>query len=247
MNITNPTIWLVKFDVLSCYIHLHVNITKPKFSKWRPSHFVEVTDKEISEIKINSVPKNTKDLCKNTKTISIFAQVNITNPTSWLVKFDVLSCYIHLQANITKPKFSKWRPSHFVEVTDKEISEIKINSVPKNTKDLCKNTKTISIFAQVNITNPTSWLVKFDVLSCYIHLQANITKPKFSKWRPSHFVEVTDKEISEIKINSVPKNTKDLCKNTKTIIRRRRGDYRGIFTSTSSRRIFPDNHLAFGE
>jgi hypothetical protein len=25
------------------------------------------TDKEISEIKINSVPKNTKDLCKSTK------------------------------------------------------------------------------------------------------------------------------------------------------------------------------------
>jgi hypothetical protein len=25
---------------------------------------------------------------------SIFAQVNITNPTSWLAKFDVLSCYI---------------------------------------------------------------------------------------------------------------------------------------------------------
>jgi hypothetical protein len=40
-----------------------------------------------------------------------------------------------------------------------------------------------------------------------------------------------DKEISEIKINSVPKNTKDLCKNTKTIIRLRLGDY----------------HLAFGE
>jgi hypothetical protein len=58
----------------------------------------------------------------------------------------------------------------------------------------------------------------------------------------SRFVEVTDKEISEIKINSVPK---DLCKNTKTIIRL--SDYRGIFTSTSSRRIFPDNHLAFGE
>jgi mRNA-degrading endonuclease RelE of RelBE toxin-antitoxin system len=37
-------------------------------------------------------------------------------------------------------------------------------------------------------------------------------------------------EISEIKINSVPKNTKDLCKNTKTIIRLRLGDYRGIFT-----------------
>jgi hypothetical protein len=31
-----------------------------------PSRFVEVTDKEISEIKINSVPENTKDLCKNT-------------------------------------------------------------------------------------------------------------------------------------------------------------------------------------
>jgi hypothetical protein len=41
-------------------------------------------------------------------------------------------------------------------------------------------------------------------------------------------VEVTDKEIREIKINSlnsVPKNTKDLCKNTKTIIRLRPGDY----------------------
>jgi mRNA-degrading endonuclease RelE of RelBE toxin-antitoxin system len=41
----------------------------------------------------------------------------------------------------------------------------------------------------------------------------------------SRFVEVTDKEI---KINSVPKKTKDLCKNTKTIIRPRLGDYRII-------------------
>jgi hypothetical protein len=50
----------------------------------------------------------------------------------------------------------------------------------------------------------------------------------------SRSVEVTDKEISEIKINSVsvPKNTKDLCKNTKTIIRLSLGDYRGIFPST---------------
>jgi mRNA-degrading endonuclease RelE of RelBE toxin-antitoxin system len=63
----------------------------------------------------------------------------------------------------------------------------------------------------------------------------------------SRFVEVTDKEISEIKINSVPKTQKTCVKNTKTIIRLRFGDYRGIFTSTSSRRIFPDNHLAFGE
>jgi hypothetical protein len=46
----------------------------------------------------------------------------------------------------------------------------------------------------------------------------------------SSFAEVTDKEISEIKINSVPKNTKDLCKNTKTIILLRLGDYGGIFT-----------------
>jgi hypothetical protein len=30
---------------------------------------VEVTDKEISEIKINSVPKNMKDLGENTKNI----------------------------------------------------------------------------------------------------------------------------------------------------------------------------------
>ena len=54
----------------------------------------------------------------------------------------------------------------------------------------------------------------------------------------SRFVEVSDKEISEIKMNSDQKNTKNLCKNTKTIIRLRLGDYRGIFTSTSSRRIF---------
>jgi hypothetical protein len=38
-----------------------------------------------------------------------------------------------------------------------------------------------------------------------------------------------------------------LCKNTKTIIRLRLGDYRGLLTSTLSRWIFPDNYLAFGE
>jgi mRNA-degrading endonuclease RelE of RelBE toxin-antitoxin system len=63
----------------------------------------------------------------------------------------------------------------------------------------------------------------------------------------SCFVEVSDKEISEIKMNSHQKTQNNLCKNTKTIIRLRLGDYRGIFTSTSSRRILPDNHLAFGE
>jgi hypothetical protein len=61
----------------------------------------------------------------------------------------------------------------------------------------------------------------------------------------SRFVEVTDKQISEIKINQ--SGTKDLCINTETIIRLRLGDYWGIFTSTSSWLIFPDNHPAFGE
>jgi hypothetical protein len=63
-------------------------------------------------------------------------------------------------------------------------------------------------------------------------------KTKIFKMAACRFVEVTDKEIREIKIN---------LKNTKTIIRLRLRDYRGIFTSTSSRRIFPDNHLTFGE
>ena len=67
----------------------------------------------------------------------------------------------------------------------------------------------------------------------------------------SRFEEVTDKQIREIKLNSVPKNTNNLCKNTKRSICLRQelfasgknysplaADYRGIFT---------DNHLAFGE
>jgi hypothetical protein len=48
-------------------------------------------------------------------------------------------------------------------------------------------------------------------------------------------VEVSDKEISEIKINSVLTNTKGLCKNTKTIVRLRFSYYRGIFTSIYTR------------
>ena len=35
---------------------------KTEIFKMAASRFVEVTDKEISEIKINLVPKNTKDL-----------------------------------------------------------------------------------------------------------------------------------------------------------------------------------------
>jgi hypothetical protein len=42
---------------------------------------------------------------------SIFAQVNITNPTRWLVKFDVISCYIHLKTEIFKMAAAR-----FVEV-----------------------------------------------------------------------------------------------------------------------------------
>ena len=33
--------------------------------------------------------------------ISIFTQVNIRNPTLWLVQYDVTFLYIHLQVNIT--------------------------------------------------------------------------------------------------------------------------------------------------
>jgi mRNA-degrading endonuclease RelE of RelBE toxin-antitoxin system len=61
----------------------------------------------------------------------------------------------------------------------------------------------------------------------------------YDKTEICRFAEVTDKEIRDIKINSVPKKHKRQCKNTKTIIRLRLGDYRGIFTSTSSRRNIP--------
>ena len=73
----------------------------------------------------------------------------------------------------------------------------------------------------------------------YIHPHVNITvKTSLQNGDYSRFVEIPDKEISEIKINSVPKSTKDSCKNTKTIIRLRLSDYRGIFAN---------NRLAFGE
>jgi hypothetical protein len=54
-----------------------------------------------------------------------------------------------------------------------------------------------------------------------------------------HFVEVTDKEISEIKINSTQKTCAKMhiiahYNAQKTIIRPRLCDYWGIFTSTSS-------------
>jgi hypothetical protein len=48
----------------------------------------------------------------------------------------------------------------------------------------------------------------------------------------SRFVEITDKEISEIKINSVQHKT-SLCKNTRTIIHLRLGDYHLDFVSVN--------------
>jgi hypothetical protein len=58
---------------------------------------------------------------------------------------------------------------------------------------------------------------------------------KISKMAANRFVEVTDTEISEIKITQSQKNTKDLCEYIKTIIRYTLDDYRGIFISTLSR------------
>jgi hypothetical protein len=68
-------------------------------STFRPKEGLRYMSFYTSEYKSDHVTKN--------KPIgfSIFAQVNITNPTSCIdwFKFDVLRCYI------TKPKFSKWR------------------------------------------------------------------------------------------------------------------------------------------
>jgi hypothetical protein len=59
----------------------------------------------------------------------------------------------------------------------------------------------------------------------------------------SHFVEVSDKDISEIKMNSDQKNTKSLCKNTKTIIRLRLGDTKKVIFYFSF--ISPSYHVLF--
>jgi hypothetical protein len=52
-----------------------VNINKIEIYKMAASHFAEVTDKEISEIKINSVPKSTKDFVKIIK--QLFASCSV--------------------------------------------------------------------------------------------------------------------------------------------------------------------------
>jgi hypothetical protein len=67
----------------------------------------------------------------------------------------------------------------------------------------------------------------------------NITKPTFSKWRPSRFVEVTDnKEISKIKINSVPETQKICVKILKQLF---------VSGPVIIALAFLNNHLAFGE
>jgi hypothetical protein len=54
---------LVKFDVLICYIHAPTGeYNKIEIFKMAASRFVEVSGKEISEIKMNSHQKNTKKL-----------------------------------------------------------------------------------------------------------------------------------------------------------------------------------------
>jgi tRNA U34 2-thiouridine synthase MnmA/TrmU len=59
--------------------------------------------------------------------------VNITNPTSWLVKFAWrIKLLYSPTGEYNKTEICKMAASRFVEVTDKEISEIEINSVPKN-------------------------------------------------------------------------------------------------------------------
>jgi hypothetical protein len=69
-----------------------------------------------------------KVLCR----ISIFAQVNITNPTRWLVRqIWRIKLLYSPTGEYKKTEIFKMAASRFVEVTDKEISEIKINSVPK--------------------------------------------------------------------------------------------------------------------
>ena len=110
-----------------------------------------------------------------------------------------------------------------------------------------------SIFPQVNITNPTRRLVKFDVFNKLLYsptagLQVNITKPSTNifKMAASRFVEVTDKEISEIKINSVSKTQKTCVKILKQLFasgsviigkyspRLHLGEYSPIITSPSA-------------
>jgi hypothetical protein len=77
-------------------------------------------------------------------------------------------------------------------------------------------------------------------------MQVSITKQKFSKWWLPVLWTFTDKEISEIKINSVSKNTKACVKILKQLFasasviigeyspRLRLGEYSPIITSPSA-------------
>ena len=48
--------------------------------------------------------------------IGIFAQVNITNPTTWLVEFDALRMLYSPAGEYNKTEIEKMAASHFVEV-----------------------------------------------------------------------------------------------------------------------------------
>jgi hypothetical protein len=56
------------------------------------------------------------------------------------VNFCGILWYITCKGEYNKIEIFKMAASHFVEVTDKEISEIKINSVPRN-----RNTKSVFV------------------------------------------------------------------------------------------------------
>jgi hypothetical protein len=53
-----------------------------------------------------------------------------------LVKFERIKLLYSPTGEYNNSEIYKMTASRFVEVTDKEISETKINSVPKNTKDV---------------------------------------------------------------------------------------------------------------
>jgi hypothetical protein len=86
-------------------------------------------------------------------------------------------------------------------------------------------------------------LVKFDVLSSPV---GEYNKTEIFKMAASRFVEITDKEISEIKVNSVPKTQTTCVKILKQLFasgsviigeyspRLRLGEYSPIITSPSA-------------
>ena len=64
---------------------------------------------------------------------SIFAQVNINKSYKLIGQIRRIELLYSPTGEYNKIEIFKMAASRFVEVTDKEISEIKINSVPKKT------------------------------------------------------------------------------------------------------------------